>query len=223
MPFFRIAELLIGLLQNGNITLTSKGNLPLAVCQQLYHSGFLVQEDIEKGYTKTISEDNVMFIRALKNCLLVSPFVKKRNNTLSLTRAGLSAIRGERASLFWNVFDGYTLRFNWASLDHAETKAGQFGWAFSLYLMDKYGNEWREADFYAEKSLLAFPHLRKKVDGTLEPQRVFRWRFMEHFILWFGLAEAKWDKPDFIFDRPLLVRKTAIFDNVLRFGSIKYE
>ncbi|MEO6285440.1 MAG: hypothetical protein ABIN80_09780 [Dyadobacter sp.] len=80
IPFFRLIDVLYSILQKAPIKLTSKGNLPLNVCSHLYEQKFLLQDDIEKGYTKKISEDNVVFIQALKACLLVGPDVKKRGN-----------------------------------------------------------------------------------------------------------------------------------------------
>lgn len=62
VPFFCLIEILYGILSKGPLKLTPKGNLPLWVCSELYERKLLVQDDVEKGYTKKVSEDNVGFI-----------------------------------------------------------------------------------------------------------------------------------------------------------------
>lgn len=224
-PFFCLIEGLYGILSNGPLKLTSKGNLPLSVCNELYERKLLVQDDIEKGYTKKISEDNVVFIRALKACILISPDVKKRGNALSLTQSGLKSLQKERNVRFWQVFDTYTTRFNWGYLDQADSQAGHFGWAYSIYLLHRYGAQEREAGFYASKVMQAFPHLQEPVQSsrlpgfTLEPERIYRWRFFEQFASWFGLTKLDQDPKDALFDRQLLLRKSPVFGNFFQFDA----
>lgn len=97
IPFFVLLEILYQHLLLQPIKLTPKGNLPLALCRVLYEQKLLVQADIEVGTTKKISEDNVAFLQALKGCLLLSPYVKKRQNTLSLTKVGEQALAKKRS------------------------------------------------------------------------------------------------------------------------------
>ncbi|RAJ90836.1 hypothetical protein LX87_05465 [Larkinella arboricola] len=223
IPFFRLMEVLYQHLLVQPIKLTPKGNLPLALCRELYERKLLVQEDIEKGITKKISEDNVAFLQALKTGLLLSPFVKKRQNTLSLTKAGGQALAKKRSVLFKQVLQDYTHRFNWAYLDQAQTPAGQFGWAYSLYLVHCYGSQWQSTDFYAAKVLKAFPHLREPIPSSrlagsyLEFERVYRWRFVEQFAHWFVLVELQEQPRRFYDPDPLLIRKTPLLDSLLRF------
>ena len=224
-PFFCLIEILYGILSKGPIKLTSKGNFPLSVCNELYERKLLVQDDIEKGYTKKISEDNVAFIRALKACILISPDVKKRGNALSLTQSGQKSLQKERNVRFWQLFDIYTTRFNWGYLDHADSQVGHFGWAYSLYLLHRYGAQEREAGFYASKVIQAFPHLQEPVQSprlsgfTLEPVHIYQWRFVEQFAYWFGLIELRLDPKDALFDSQLLLRKSPVFGQFFRFDA----
>ena len=60
IPFFVLMEVLFQyLITHLAIKLTPKGNLPIALCRELYERKLLVQDDIEQGITKKISEDNV--------------------------------------------------------------------------------------------------------------------------------------------------------------------
>lgn len=211
------------LLTNQAIKLTPKGNLPLALCRDLYERQLLVQEDIQQGITKKISEDNVAFLQALKVCLMLGPYVKKRQNTLSLTKAGQQALLKKRSVLFVQVLQDYTHHFNWAYLDGAQTSAGQFGWAYSLYLVQRYGSQWQNTDFYAAKVLRAFPHLQEPIPSARlagsywEFERVYRWRFVEQFARWFGLVDVQKQPQWGYYPDPLLIRKTTFLDQLLRF------
>jgi hypothetical protein len=224
IPFFRLMEVLYQhLLAQPSIKLTPKGNLPLALCRELYENKLLVQEDIELGITKKISEDNVSFLQALKVCLMLSPYVKKRQNALNLTKVGQQAFTKKRSVFFVQVLQDYTHRFNWAYLDGAQTPAGQFGWAYSLYLLYRYGSQWQNTDFYAAKVLKAFPHLQEPIPSVrlagsyLEFERVYRWRFVEQFAHWFGLIQVQKQPRRVYYPDPLLIRKTLLLDDLLSF------
>lgn len=224
IPFFVLMEVLYQqLLTHQSIKLTPKGNLPLALCRELYDRKLLVQEDIERGITKKISEDNVAFLQALKVCLLLSPYAKKQQNVLSLTKGGKQAMSQQRQLRLRQVLKDYTLSFNWAYLDDTQTQAGQFGWAYSLYLLDRYGSEWRNTDFYATKVQQAFPHLREPVPSGrltgywLEFEQVYRWRFVQQFGSWFGLLEFQKEHYRGYYPDPLLMKKTLLLNQLFQF------
>ncbi|GAB4043183.1 hypothetical protein [Spirosoma jeollabukense] len=226
IPFFVLMEVLYQqLLTHQAIKLTPKGNLPLALCRELYDRKLLVQDDIERGITKKISEDNVPFLQALKVCLSLSPYAKKQHNTLQLTKLGKQAMDQHRALRFRQALQDYTLRFNWAYLDDTQTQAGQFGWAFSLYLVDRYGSEWRNTDFYAAKVQQAFPHLQEPIPSGrlssywLEFERIYRWRFVEQFGSWFGLLSLKKEPQRGYYPDPLLMKKTALLNQLFQFAG----
>ncbi|MHA4739615.1 histone H3/H4 domain-containing protein [Dyadobacter sp. MSC1_007] len=224
IPFFRLIEILYNILSKGPIKLTTKGNLPLSVCGELYKQKLLKDDDIEKGYAKKISEDNVAFIQALKACLLIGPDVKKRGNVLTLTKSGQKTLSKRRDVWFWELFDIYTTRFNWGYLDLADTQAGHFGWAYSLYLVHRYGAQEVKASFYAAKVMQAFPHLQQPIPSghpgfTLDPGLVYQWRFIEKFAAWFGLIELEQASIDAIYEGRVLLRKSPVFGQLFQFDA----
>ena len=226
IPFFGLMEMLYQhLLTHQSIKLTPKGNLPLALCRDLYERKLLVQDDIERGITKKIAEDNVHFLQALKVCLSLSPYVKKQHNVLVLTRFGKQAMSQERALRLQQVLQDYTLRFNWAYLDDTQTQAGQFGWAYSLYLVHHYGTEWRNTNFYASKIQQAFPHLREPIQSSrlsgywLDFERVYRWRFVQQFGRWFGLLALQKEHQRGCYPDPLLTKKTELLNQLFQFAN----
>ncbi|GAB3753036.1 hypothetical protein GCM10028817_18190 [Spirosoma pomorum] len=226
IPFLVLTEMLLEELRTkSSIKLTPKGNLPLALCQLLYERKLLAQDDIERGITKKISEDNVSFLQALKVCLTLSPYVRKRHNTLELTKAGQKAMQQDRVLRLSQLLRDYTMRFNWAYLDDTQTQVGQFGWAYSLYLVHRHGQQWQNTDFYAAKLLTAFPHLGEPIESgrlpgrSLEFERVYRWRFIEQFGLWFGLLTLQKEHGRVYYPDPLLVQKTPLLDHLFQFTA----
>ncbi|WP_345271112.1 hypothetical protein [Nibrella viscosa] len=224
IPFFVLMETLYQqLLVDPPIKLTPKGNLPLALCRNLYERKLLVQDDIERGITKKISEDTVHFVQALKACLALSPYVRKRHNAFYLTKSAQQLVGKQRTVLLRQLLQDYTLRFNWAYLDYTQTNAGQFGWGYSLYLVHRYGSEWRAVDFYATKILQAFPHLREPIPSgrlsglSLAFERVYRWRFVEQFANWFGLIDIRQERQTGVYVDSVLMRKTPLLDQLFRF------
>lgn len=110
IPFLLLMETLYQeLLTHPSIKLTPKGNLPLALCRSLYERKLLLQDDIEGGITKKICEDNVRFLQALKACLSLSPYVKKRQNAFWLTKSGQQALGRTRQLIIQQVIQDYTL------------------------------------------------------------------------------------------------------------------
>ncbi len=227
IAFFRLMEMLWEeLRQKEQIKLTPKGNFQLELCRRLYQAKFITQKDIERGITKKISEDNIAFLMALKAVLSLSEWVKKRNNALSLTKAGEKALLESRSFRFRAVLRDYTTRFNWSYLDLADsTQAGQLGWAFSLHLLHGYGGEFQQDRFYAQKLLKAFPLLFKPIFPSPHPDPVsdfalvYRWRFLEQFAFWFGLVELEYHKQEQVYRDKLLVRKSPLLEKIFSFEA----
>jgi hypothetical protein len=223
--FFGLMETLYAELEaRGQIRLTPKGNLPLDVCRRLYERKLLTQDDIESGTTKRVSEDNVVFIQALKACLSLGGLVKKRDNAFSFTQAGQKTLARGRSALFVQLLRDYTSRFSWAYLDGADApQAGQMGWAYSLRLLHRYGTDWQPADFFSERFLRAFPVFNQPVPSTVFANAhipfasVYEWRFLKKFAPWFGLVELKLRKDLGVVPYPLWVRSTPLLDELFTF------
>jgi hypothetical protein len=82
----------------------------------------------------------------------------------------------------WSFNDGYP-----------EQPIGQLGWAFSVIMLDKFGDQPQTADFYADKYLRAFPKFIsffRHDFSTPERQfyRCYSVRTFDRFFLWFGFV-----------------------------------
>jgi hypothetical protein len=225
IPLFKLSELLLNTIRDaGTLKLTIKGNLPVKVCELLFN-----QQLINWPYMKYITrirEEEVPFLWPLKQYLLDQGIIKKRNNALSLTQKG-EKLMGEAAFCrFENLFHFFTDRFHWANFYDTDDggKCGQLGWAYSLLMLSRYGDQPRESSFYSLKAMLAFePELHKKrnnkeyVESTRLYHRTFDTRFFECFANWFGLVniERKKNPQISLFDQ-LIVTKSELFNLIFQ-------
>jgi hypothetical protein len=87
----------------------------------------------------------------------LSSFTKKRKNIISLTKEGGRQIANDQL-LFLDIFQNFTQKSKWSYFDSYQNGTiGQLGFGYSLILLAKYGDEYRNPDFYATKYLTAFP------------------------------------------------------------------
>ena len=199
VPLLILSDLLIAEIQkSGELKLTQKGNLPMAVCTRLVEQNLIPSPHLK--YIKKLNEDNLSFIWVIKDHLLVTGLAKKRNNKLSLTKNGKLYTEMPNSERLKSLFSFMTDRFNWQNLYALEDDGqnGQLGWAFSLYLFLKYGNQPRNAQFYAEKWMKALQTGWWKERNNPAYDRDIQWieyaymiRFFESFAQWFGLSHVE--------------------------------
>ena len=208
IPIFRIAEEYLKIIQREKqIKLTPLGALQKKVICELYDKRFVLDDMIEKGITKVGREEDVVAIRSVRYTLEIAGLVKKRENKLSLTQKAIKILwTNDRQQLFKLFFQTFTEKFAWCcNDDYTDEPVGQFGWAFSIILLNKFGSKLETIEFYAQKYSQAFPSLLRcfKPEYYTTPEQRFAScygvRTFERFLLWFGLVVA--DKEDKAFFR----------------------
>ncbi len=111
------------------------------------------------------------------------------------------------------VFTTFCQKFNWAYFDGYELEQWrQFGFGFSLVLLNKYGNLNRKTSFYAEKYYTALPDLLDFNPITKELKNsaynCYCYRTFERGLLYFGFVTYE---RELAFDSNY-VMKTKLFD-----------
>lgn len=213
VPIFNQVKFLYNIInEQKELKLTNKGFLPTKIVAELYGKGYLKDYFIENGISKLYKESDVPTINLAKILVELSTLVKKRNNKLSLTKKGIELIDNDNL-LFQNLFETFTKKFNWSYLDgFSNEKIGQSGFGFTLILLDKFGKEYRNPEFYAEKYLKAFDF--KSNNSELEfvdnPKTTYEIRTFERFLDYFGFTEYDNDKKN------PKVKKTKIFNELLK-------
>lgn len=85
--------------------------------------------------------------------------------------------QGQRG-IYSRLFRAFVREYNWAYQDHlGEIPFMQQSFLFSLYLMSRYGGEWRSSIFYEDNFLRAFPNLLPQVQPVgnyYSPEQVVR-------------------------------------------------
>ena len=130
----------------------------------------------------------------------------------------------ERSSLFIRIFSIFTNSFDWSSNDRYPPRdVGQRGWAFTVYLLDKFGDEDHSVEFYGEKYLKAFPKSLAlftpapwgaPYDHFLSCYHV---RSFTRFLEWFGFVTV--ESTHGVHNAHLdIVKRTEVSERVIRFG-----
>ncbi|WP_221393468.1 hypothetical protein [Dyadobacter sp. NIV53] len=223
VPLLRLSDLLIGqIYHEGSLKLTTKGNLPVRVCELLYNQHLISWKYM--AYAKRILEEEIPYLWPLKHYLLSEGIVKKRGNTLSLTQKGEKFRIQSDSHRFENLLLFFGSTFHWGNFyDYPdEGRYGQLGWAFSLVLLARYADQPRSSQFYSLKLMQAFEKQlwENHQAGIQNPavadfHLVYDIRFVESFAHWFGLVniERKNDQGISFFDQ-LTITKTNLFDSI---------
>jgi len=200
------------------LKLTQKGNLPQKLLQELCDLDIFESEkerDLIKQFSIRRETDNfyIHIIHILSDMMRLT--IKKRGKIL-LTRDGRRFLDKELARDFYlRLFINYTSRYNW---EYGDLYPGswiiQAGFGFSIYLVQKYGNEPRGVNFYAEKFLKAFSKAMndfpctKYLSGLEDFQSCYGLRTFKRFMKKFGfieiLNEDEWDKDQKIIKKDLV-------------------
>jgi len=196
IPLFRLVEDYLKIIQRDKqIKLTPLGALPKKVIVELYDKRFLLDYFIESGITKLWREENWIAMRSARLSAQLAGLVKKTAGKFTLTKKATNLLESNnRIQIFKQFYQAYTEKFLWSFNDgYPEHPIGQLGWAFSVMMLDKFGDQPQSADFYAEKYLRAFPifiGLFQYDYSTPERQlfRCYRIRTFDRFLLWFGLV-----------------------------------
>ena len=211
-----LADLII---DSKDLKLTNKGFLPTKIVSKLYEQRFLTDELIDSGISKLYKEADSITIRLTRILLELGGIIKKRNNKLSITKAG-EKILADNSKLLRQIFSVFGSKFNWAYFDgYGENNIGQMGFGFSMILLSKYGNKKQLDKFYADKYFNAFPQL---INDSLTPNfgtvesyasNCYSLRTFDRFLDYFGLINIEQDKQ---WDADKFISKTELYDKLIK-------
>lgn len=199
VSLFRVVEDFIRIIDREKfIKLTPLGALPKKVMVELYDKKFIYDELIESGITKLWKEQDCIAILSTKIVTEIAGITKKANGRMTLTKKGTTFLKLENRQAFFELFiSTFADKFNWGFNDgYPEKPIGQIGWTFTIYLLEKYGQDFKNESFYAEKYLKAIPDFLKEFenDGFRTPKKqylsCYSVRTFERFLEWFGIVEV---------------------------------
>lgn len=223
IPIFRIVEDYLKIIQRDKqIKLTPLGALPKKVMVELYDKRYLLEEHIENGITKLWREEDSISIRSARLTVELAGLVKKTSGKLTLTKTATKLLEtNNRFQIFKQFFKAFTDKFLWSFNDgYPEQPIGQLGWAFSIIMLDKYGDQPQTVDFYADKYLKAFPKFITffQPDYSTPERQFFRCygvRTFDRFLLWFGFVTV--DKQKIFLDLDTdKFKRTDLVQNIIK-------
>lgn len=199
IPLFRIAEEFLKIIyRDKQIMLTPLGALTKKVVVELYDKRFLLEELVEKGISKLWREEDSISIRSARFSTELAGLVRKANGKLTLTKTATKLLdTNNRLQIFRQFFQAFTDKFLWSFNDgYPEQPIGQLGWAFSVIMLNKFGDQPQTVDFYADKYLRAFSKfIRFFRPGYSTPEqqffRCYGVRTFDRFFLWFGFVTVE--------------------------------
>jgi len=226
IPFLNLSECLFHHVEkSGFVKLTKRGHLPVKLVSELYEKKFITEPFVEEGLKKLYKEEDSMAINVCHLVLLFAGLIKKRKDLLSVTANGKKTI-SSRIEFLRTVMQTFALRFNWASLDgYGNSRTAQFGFGFTLLMLNKYGTEFKPVNFYSDKYMIAFPALLVEFiensiyninDVADSFTGCFEIRTFERYLELFNLVEVTYHGN--IFRREnIMVKPSKIFHEVFEF------
>jgi hypothetical protein len=200
---FLITSLLNGI-GEGGLKLTVRGNLPRKFVQEIAQAYY--QQWPTKFEPLSIrTETDVLPLHVVHLVAQLAGFIRKQKGTLFLTAKvrKTMAVDGIR-KIYPLFFKAYIEKFDWSYQDgHDELALLQSTFLFTLYLLHRYGQEWRPHSFYEDAFVQAFPMLLEEIvprpwhDNPEEPlRRCYTLRMLERFANFFGFIDFEETKQD---------------------------
>lgn len=172
VPFMRQVLYLMGLLSSGELKLTAKGYIPPKIVEDLYEMG---EHSWNTDWFKQKSEPKTEEIQVLRVVLKECGLIKTRTGKMSLTAKGKNLL-ANRNELMRTVMLFLLRDYNTGWLDlNEDMEAENVGRLYSLWLLKKYGGEWRHTDLYTAEYAKAFPMINDyRAYGYRVFNRLFR-------------------------------------------------
>jgi hypothetical protein len=193
------------------IKLTKVGNIPPTIVKAIYSQKFITDNMIETGITKLTKETDVRNIVMMKILCKIAGLIRINHNKISLTKKAEKIINSN--DLFEYLFEITCNKYNWAYFDSfLDENIGQLGYNYTLYLINKYGNDWKDESFYADLYFKAFEHF-KESDEYYMLSGCYVHRVLNQILKYYGLIEYENKKIEIG-----NIRKTELFEKYVKVG-----
>lgn len=226
IPILALFDLLAGAIGDDGLKATATGNLPRNFCRDSARI-YLGEEEYQR-WSKFGELRSELEFREMHTARLVAGLaglIRKYKGKFILGREcrTLLAEQGQ-PGIYPRLLRAFVREYNWAYDDNlGEIPFIQQSFLFSLYLLTRYGGEWRTSTFYEDNFLRAFPNLLPQVQSVgsyYSPEKVVRVSYsalvLERFARFFGLVEIERSETDH-YSEEFRVRKLPLLDQVVQF------
>ncbi len=227
VPIIKLMLLLLNGIGEKGVKATAKGNLPRNLCREIAINYYSQAEYQQRTKYKNINTETDFFdLHVVSIIAKLAGLIRKYKGKYLLTKKGTVFLSEDKQpELYWLLFQIYTGKFNWAYWDrYPEISIIQMSFAFSLYLLSRYGAKWNSSKDYCEYSLNAFPMALNEIEETSwstpekDYQRCYTYRTLEHFAIFFGLAEMDVNNKNSLLKDDYQIRKLPLLDEIVSFN-----
>ena len=225
-PIATLFNLLAEAIGEKGLKATANGNLQRNFCQEAALRFWEEEHYRENTRFHRINKETDFFdMHVTRLVAKLAGLVHKYQGRFIFTRECLKLLDGQgMAGIYPRLLRSYVSRFNWAYWDrYQEVPFVQHSFLFTLYLLMRFGDDWRPNVFYEDSFLRAFPKVVTQVEPNpvLTPEHMVRSRYtlrtLIHFAAFFGLAEVK-SNGKLGYDRHYCVRKRPLLAEAVRFN-----
>lgn len=214
------------------IKLTKQGYLPPVLVKQiddtvLVRGSYLIISSVR--LSAEISSIEVHMVREISE---LCGFLINKNNKLFLSPKWKEhLLKNNLDIIFRYLFMGFTKHYPWTKIGFpSNPNTGQTGFAYTLYLLYKYGRSFKPISFYIDKYVKAFPFTSEELmpieySSYPEPRTIpqsdsfpssFETNTFYRFLVNFNLVDYQWVQKPF-FERQLMIKKSKIFNKIVNF------
>ena len=226
VPLLRLVRMLVAGIGEKGVKATAKGNLPRNLCRDIALN-YWNEENYDEisGYRKINSEMDFFDLHVASLVAKMAGLIRKYKGKYVLTKkCGQLMSVENQGELYLLLFKTFTSKFNWAYWDrYEEMPLVQKSFAFSLYLLSRYGADWQNHQVYCGYSLKAFPSVLEEIEEvpwtTSEDQykNCFALRTLERFAIFLGLAKMDDSSQKKIMKKDYQIQKLPLLDKVVHF------
>lgn len=224
-PIMRLFNLLVDAIGDRGMKPTAKGNLPRNFCREAAFQ-FYGEEEYRRqreifsiNTERDFTEMHVTRITAEQAGL-----IRKYGGRLILSRSYLNLREKEGPNgAYPRLFEAYTWKFNWGYQDgYPDLQIVQDSFLFTLFLITRYGGDWKTNPFYEDLFLRAFPAVVKEIPAapwqTAEEliRRCYSLRCLERFAAYMGLIDIQWESEKRL-GQQFNLKKRPLLDEAVRF------
>lgn len=224
-PIMTAFGLLAEAIGEDGLKATAKGNLPLKLVREAAAAIMGAENCAEHPPLGSIrTETDFYDLHVTRLVAQLSGLIRKYRGKFLLTRDYRALLKNHgMEGIYPRLLRAYAERFNWDYRDrYPELWFIQQSFLFTLYLLHRYGGEWRLSAFYEDAFLSAFPRIVEEVEPTSYStpedtvRRCYSWRCLHNFAGFLGLVEPKWESRG-MFERRFRLRRAPLLDEAVRF------
>lgn len=225
-PVTVLFNLLTAAIGADGLKATATGNLPRNFCREAALAWLGDDRYRERTrYGGINTEPDFPELHVTRMVAEVAGLVRKYKGKFILSKEYRRIVKEEgQSGIYPRLFRALVREYNWGYQDrYEEIGIIQQSCLFTLYLLQRYGSEWRTSDFYADMFLRAFPMVVREVPESSYSsredtvRRCYLLRAVERFAEFAGLVEIERDPNDKFLMNQFRLRKQPLLDLVVEF------